>query len=771
MQVRSQAQRLFASVVAVFLGVSGSLWSGQALSQDEQPIATIGHGAFFDSAGRQITLTQASVAQIQSWYRADLLSGLDERKQAELAQFENDLYAGVPEKGQARLIFQQRALEWLYVNSTLQQEDQRTLGKLRALDFALGFTLPERAEAKFAGQGTVFDLDPALARKLQAVRSMQAAALKTATTNSGLAYINECIAAGVPIPPSIGVMDPAGLTGWKVQGFIPTGLQFIVGTPAEVRTYQSTSPLGMCYALPRYSNAFMTTVALDGVICLSQVTSKVCIWDNQMMGSTFSFLAGATIPIGVPNLMVDPAGRYQAGGNELLGGSGGVCTDCHAGENPYITHPKANLGAYLWETLSQPPQNLPTFAPNRYDPLVPASWPQNQLSQAGPTVPGVCAGCHVKFSAGRFPHLSNQLPDYCSVILPQAIATTMPPFSPGSASVVATAFKNAYCFAPPNAASGDAGDPHITTTNGIHYDFQAAGEFVVLKNSDSGFEVQSRQSPVQTSFIPPANPYTGLASCVSLNTAVAARVGTHRVSYQPVRGSANKEQMQVRIDGVPVQLTPTPINLGGGNVVVKAAAGDGLEIHFSDGTDLTVTPRFWTSEGYWYLDIDVRNTPAREGIAGHILAGDWLPRAPDGSSFGPRPVPLANRHIVLNQIFADAWRVSATSSLFDYATGTSTANFTDRNWPTPSGVPCRTSLLPSRPPLTTMWPELAQEACRGIQNEAKLAHCVFDVTVMGDRDVARGYFPPGGTGGGTGGDTAPTGMTVASPPVQSTHGE
>jgi pimeloyl-ACP methyl ester carboxylesterase len=36
----------------------------------------------------------------------------------------------------------------------------------------------------------------------------------------------------------------------------------------------------------------MTTVALDGVICLSQVTSKVCIWDNQMAGSTFSFPAG-----------------------------------------------------------------------------------------------------------------------------------------------------------------------------------------------------------------------------------------------------------------------------------------------------------------------------------------------------------------------------------------------------------------------------------------------------------------------------------------------
>ena len=84
----------------------------------------------------------------------------------------------------------------------------------------------------------------------------------------------------------------------------------------------------------------------------------------------------------------------------------------------------------------------------------------------------------------------------------------------------------------------------------IHYDFQSAGEFVALKNSDTGFELQARQSPVQTTFTPPANPYTGLASCVSLNTAVAVRVGKHRVTYQPSPGSEGKaDRMQLRIDG------------------------------------------------------------------------------------------------------------------------------------------------------------------------------------------------------------------------------
>ncbi|MDC8016172.1 hypothetical protein [Tahibacter soli] len=756
MQAGSQSQWLRTLLVAGCLGVCGALFAGPARAGGEEPIAYIGHGGFFEASGRQVMPTQAFVADAQAWYRADLSSRLNERKSFEFAQFERELFDGVPTHGQTRLVFEQRALEWLYVNSTRQKNDDRTLGKLRALDYALTFEMRESPESKDVAQGVPFVLVPPLAKKLAAVRAQQAqgdGGVKTATVNSGVNYTNECIAAGVPIPPSIGVMDPAGLAGWKSQGFIPQALQFIVNTPAELRTYRSMSPLGMCYALPRYSNNLMTTVALDGVICISEVTSKVCIWDNQMSGTTFSFAAGAQIPIGAPNLMVDPLGRYQAGGNELLGGQGGVCTDCHAGENPYITHPKANLGAYLWENLWQV-QNLPTFAPNRYDPLVPAAWPQNQFSQTFATVPAVCSGCHVKFSAGRFPHLSNQLPGYCGTILPGGYNTTMPPGVPGTQVPAASAFRNAYCFAPPNNTTADAGDPHITTTNGVSYDFQAAGEFVVLTNDDTGFEVQSRQSPVQTTFTPPPNPYTGLASCVALNTAVAARVNEHRVTYQPIRTSSNKEEMQMRIDGRVTALTATPIPLGGGAYVALAAAGGGMHIVFSDGSDLVATPRFWTSQGYWYIDIDITNTPAREGIAGHVLAGDWLPRAPDGSSFGPIPGPLATRHVVLNQTFADAWRVTSSTSLFDYAAGTSTANFTDRNWPSPPGQPCRSTMPPVREPLTRMQPALAQQVCAVVDHEVKRAHCVFDVTVTGDAEFVRGYLPAATGGGGAAGGPA-----------------
>jgi hypothetical protein len=51
-----------------------------------------------------------------------------------------------------------------------------------------------------------------------------------------------------------------------------------------------------------------------------------------------------------------------------------------------------------------------------------------------------------------------------------------------------------------------SGDPHITTVNGVHYDFQSAGEFTLLKGE--GLEVQARQRPIQTTTPLPPNAHT-----------------------------------------------------------------------------------------------------------------------------------------------------------------------------------------------------------------------------------------------------------------------
>jgi hypothetical protein len=399
-----------------------------------EPIAYVGHGGFFDRNGKQITVTLEWVARTQEWYRNKLASSLPALKRSgfELLQKRlNDTaqLANIQEEAQTRLVIQQYSLDWLVANSKV---DVRTAGKVNALKQALRLKLPSRNNLRGFKFGQEFKLNPDIQNRINSPElSLNKARLFSATINQGQAYIDECRAAGVPIPPPIGQLDPAGVSGWKSQGFIPTTQQFIVGTPAEVRTFQSSSPVGLCIALPRYVDDTLARVALDGVICLGQASSKVCFWDNQMSGSGFEFDSGTRIPIGVADLSVNADGLYQAGGFELLGGSGGVCTDCHAGQNPYNIHPLADLnpagGGPLMGDLNAAPLSLPTFSVARYDPFVAAAWPQNQLSQTQPYVPASCSGCHrATGSGGAFPHLSPELPGYCGILRSAVGALPLP---------------------------------------------------------------------------------------------------------------------------------------------------------------------------------------------------------------------------------------------------------------------------------------------------------------------------------------------------------
>jgi hypothetical protein len=781
----------------ILVGIFGVLGLQPAGAQDQEPIAAAGHGGFFDQDGHQIPLTLSFVAKAQAWYRNKLLSNLTPAKKLEFAAFEKRLLVGLKTNGQEKLVVQHQSLEWLLANTESVKLKLQTAGKLRALRYEMNWKLPEQGDLKIVDKREPFILRPEVIRRLESmafkpVGNIRAHALSV-TTNSGQAYIDECRAAGVPIPPSINVMDPAGIAGWKSQGFIPQTDQFIVGSPAEVRTYRTappftaTNPEGMCYSLPRYTDSSLSTFALDGVICMGKQSSKVCFWDNQWTNpvtstvEAFEIPAGTQIPIGVPTTL---GGKYQAGGKEIEFGPGQVCTDCHAGENPYITHPKSNLApsgpVVLWESLWLT-QNLPTMAINRYDPLVASSWPQNQSSQAGSTVPAPCSGCHFKGSAGRFPHLSNQIPSYCNIVLAQAITRTMPPppSTPGSAAATANAFKDAWCNAPPDSTSEDLGDPHLTTVNGVHYDFQSAGEFVILRDDD-GFQIQVRQGPIATTFNPGADPHDGLATCVSLNTAVAARVGTHRITYEPnLSGVPDPTGLQLRVDGVLTTLGGSGINLGDGGRIVSAPAprGGGIEVDFPNGTVMYVLPNFWTEQGYWYMNVDVTRTPAVEGIVGVIRPGDWLPALANGTSLGPLPSGLHQRYIDLYQTFANAWRVTNATSLFDYAPGTSTATFTFPTWPL-ENPPCT---LAGLKPATPAEPRLAEQVCKGIVDKNRRANCVFDVIVTGETGFADLYLATqklvpsttgtegtgtGGTGtGGTGTGGTGTGGTGTTTPA------
>jgi hypothetical protein len=284
---------------------------------------------------------------------------------------------------------------------------------------------------------------------------------------------------------------------------------------------------------------------------------------------------------------------------------------------------------------------------------------------------------------------------------------------------------DAYTDRVTGGIAANEGDPHLTTVNQIRYDFQSAGEFVSLRDSD-GTEIQTRQTAISTTFNPGPDPYDGLATCVSLNTAVAARVGKHRVTFQPnISGVPDPSGLQLRVDGVLTTLSPSGLTFGDGGRVTKD--GDGIQIDFSNGTVMVATPNWWASQSKWYLNVNVFHTPALEGILGAVRVGSWLPALPDGTSMGPMPATLAQRYSDLYTKFADAWRVTSTTSLFDYARGTSTATFTLKSWP-PANPPC---IVPESPPADPLDLDTAQKLCAPIRGKRN-TDCVFDVTITGE---------------------------------------
>ncbi len=257
----------------------------------------------------------------------------------------------------------------------------------------------------------------------------QASALRT--TSQSAAYRQECEQAGVPVPATI--LDPAT---WIDHGNILSPF-LSPGLTGRLWSYDSRQPDGVCLALPREEDG---NIRLLGVICMGRQTGKVCFFDNVR---NVYFPYG---PVAMSALI---------GGTALPGNNQGVCSDCHAGENPFVVHPQNPAFVHLRT-------NGPLLAAATWpDPLVPAPWPENPGPlpdlPAPPANQRSCTGCHARTGlGGRFPLVSTELQAYCATVLGLATngSRTMPPSSaPGNYSEHIAWLLDA-CDRPPPSGSG-----------------------------------------------------------------------------------------------------------------------------------------------------------------------------------------------------------------------------------------------------------------------------------------------------------------------------
>jgi hypothetical protein len=215
---------------------------------------------------------------------------------------------------------------------------------------------------------------------------------------SGSRYASECTAAGVPNPPTWGSSQ------WVRKGELTPNF---LGGYAEVYTYTSTSPAGVCIALPRRGSSSDSSYSVLGIICQGNDTSRSCFWDSN---------TNTTINVGervsIPGTGANPK---IIGGTALIANDQGECTDCHAGENAFVVHPGSflDLGSSL-------------IAKNWVRPLIDERWNQNvgpgsEMDAAG----AACSGCHNKGEGRRFPRLED-LSMYCGSVAGRAIGNTMP---------------------------------------------------------------------------------------------------------------------------------------------------------------------------------------------------------------------------------------------------------------------------------------------------------------------------------------------------------
>lgn len=315
------------------------------------------------------------------------------------------------------------------------------------------------------------------------------------------------------------------------------------------------------------------------------------------------------------------------------------------------------------------------------------------------------------------PDTIDQLPDSQPLETDAYLAITGDPDDPDGTEGYITFHKlDEFCIKqtpPPNYSygnGGSGGDPHVTTFDGTFYDFQAAGEFTLMKSTRDDLQVQVRQKPAVFG-----------EDRIAFITAAAIRDG----------GSTVEEDSggQVYLDKRRFSLAFARLP-GGGSLTRFGSRLGGISVRWRDGTYVEIYPSYGIG-----MDVVIHAARDRRGRLRGLL-GPYLGNARN-EYIGRNGIHYrAGRYEqlpfgILYGQYGNSWRITQKQSLFRYARGKSTRSYTRLNYP-----PRATTFAG----LSKAARARARRVCEaaGIRLRAVLLDCELDVGVTNDDAYASG---------------------------------
>jgi len=233
------------------------------------------------------------------------------------------------------------------------------------------------------------------------------------------------------------------------------------------------------------------------------------------------------------------------------------------------------------------------------------------------------------------------------------------------------------------------GDPHLKSYDRATYSFQTVGEFVLSKNTNGLFEVQTRQRAQDENF--------------SLNAAVAMNIAGDRLCFYAVDKPDDIQQTPLRLNGQPIQLQGRSYYLPHGGVI--RLDGRNYTIAWPTGETTVIDVRSSGARGFVNVTVGIfacdrnqyegllgnnngfseddfnsrTNMPRPNNIAALSIASAYALDSREAAQINTFAEQEFQAYLAKN--FAEDWRVTDLTTLFDYRPGTTTAFFTDRSFP------------------------------------------------------------------------------------------